>query len=218
MHLSKETQEILANFSTINQSIVLKPGKTLATISNAKTILAKADIEDTLEEEFGIYDLNQFLNVLGLFEQPSLDIGDKTVKISEGDEVVNYVKTEPSLIAVPPEEIKFPAGDVKFKVTADELKKLIKTAALLGSPEIVVEGDRENIYIGAQNIKNSGDNVYRFKIDETPHEFKMIFKTENMKMMVRDYEVEISHKGISKWESPGLTYYIAVDQQSTFRE
>lgn len=41
MKLSARTINILKNFSTINPSIVLKPGNTVTTISTNKTIMAR---------------------------------------------------------------------------------------------------------------------------------------------------------------------------------
>ena len=50
MNLSKRTQAILKNFAGINQSIVIKPGNILETVSNTKDILASATIEETFEQ------------------------------------------------------------------------------------------------------------------------------------------------------------------------
>jgi len=66
MYLSSETVQILKNLSTINQSILIKPGKQLNSMSVMKNILVKADIPEEFERTVAIYDLNQFLNCLSL--------------------------------------------------------------------------------------------------------------------------------------------------------
>ena len=70
MKLSDKTINLLKNFSTINQSILFKQGSRLRTISVMKNILAEATITEELPQDFGIYDLGQFLNCL-LYTSPS---------------------------------------------------------------------------------------------------------------------------------------------------
>ena len=60
MKLSDKTLTILKNFAGINNSILVKEGTNLRTISVAKNIHAEATIEEDFPREFGIYDLNQF--------------------------------------------------------------------------------------------------------------------------------------------------------------
>jgi len=75
MKLSDKTLTLLKNFSSINQSILFKEGNSLRTISVMKNILAEATIEEELPKDFGIYDLNQFLNGLNLHQNAELDFG-----------------------------------------------------------------------------------------------------------------------------------------------
>ena len=73
MKLSDKTLTLLKNFSSINQSILFKKGNSLRTISVMKNILAEASIDEDIPKDFGIYDLNQFLNGMGLHQHPELD-------------------------------------------------------------------------------------------------------------------------------------------------
>ena len=73
MKLSDNTLTILKNFAGINNSILVKEGNRLRTISVAKNILAEADITEEFPRDFAIYDLNQFLNGLSLHQDPDLD-------------------------------------------------------------------------------------------------------------------------------------------------
>ena len=62
MKLSENTLAILKNFSGINNSILVKSGNKLRTISVAKNILAEAEIIEEFPKNFAIYDLSKFLN------------------------------------------------------------------------------------------------------------------------------------------------------------
>ena len=73
MNLSDNTLGILKNFAGINNSILVKEGNQLRTISVMKNILAEAQIPEDFPRQFGIYDLNQFLNGLSLHSDPNLD-------------------------------------------------------------------------------------------------------------------------------------------------
>jgi hypothetical protein len=86
----------------------------------------------------------------------------------------------------------------------------------LGLPEIVVEGDGTNISISAGDTKNSSMNDYKENVEASESVFKHIFKVDNMKMMMLQYNVEISTKGISKFstEDGKATYYIATESRS----
>ena len=64
MKLSESTVNLLKNFSSINQSILFKAGNKLRTISVMKNILVEANVAEEFDKDFGIYDLNQFLNGL----------------------------------------------------------------------------------------------------------------------------------------------------------
>ena len=104
MKLSDSTLSLLKNFSTINQSILFKAGTKLRTISVMKNILAEATIAEELPQDFGIYDLGQFLNGMGLHQSPELDFKeDNYVVIKEGKMRSKYFFADPNVIITPPE-------------------------------------------------------------------------------------------------------------------
>ena len=51
MKLSEKTIDLLENFSSINQSILVKKGSKLRTISVMKNILAEAEVDENFEKE-----------------------------------------------------------------------------------------------------------------------------------------------------------------------
>jgi len=81
MKLSEQTVALLKNFSGINQNIQFKAGNKIQTISAQKNILVSAEIPESFPSDFAIYDLNKMLGVMSLFQDPDLEVGDKTMKI-----------------------------------------------------------------------------------------------------------------------------------------
>ena len=110
MNLSDNTVNILKNFAGINNSILVKQGNQLRTISVAKNILAEAEIPEDFPRDVAIYDLNQFLNGLSLHQDPDLDFSEETyLTISEGRRKVKYFFADPQVIIAPHEkEISLP--------------------------------------------------------------------------------------------------------------
>ena len=72
MELSESTLQVLRNFSGINQNLLIKSGSNIKTISEARNVVATADVTESFEKDFGIYDLNEFIGVMGLVDAPSL--------------------------------------------------------------------------------------------------------------------------------------------------
>ena len=86
MKLSESTVEVLKNFATINQSILFTDGKELNTVAVQKNLLGSATVAETFKSpngEFAIYDLNEFLSTLSLFEDPDVEFGEQFATISD---------------------------------------------------------------------------------------------------------------------------------------
>lgn len=219
MKLEGRTLSILKNFATINPSILFKPGDTLKTVSPTKTILAHAKLNQTVAKEFAIYDLSKFLSVISLFEQPAFKIEDKYVVISDNQQRVNYTFADPSMIVLPPEKIPQIANpEISFKFTSATLDRVQKAMGILKMPEIAVVGDGKTMFIEAVDSRNPSGDVFAIEVGVTPHTFKMIFKSENLKVIAGDYDVNISSKGIAHFQGEDVDYWIVAESSSTFRE
>lgn len=218
MNLDPRTLQILKSFAAINPSIHFKDGTTLKTISPTKTVMAKAILTDGFEQPFAIYDLSRFLGVLSLFENPDLTITDKHVEIrGKNGDSINYVVADASNIVTPPEkDIKLPSIDATFSLKADDFSRVIKALSVLGLPEIAVVGDEGKVFLQAADSKNPTGDVYRTPVGETDRTFRAIFKSENLKILPGDYEVEISKAGLSHFTGEGVEYWIAMEGTSKF--
>jgi len=220
MKLSDKTLSLLKNFSSINQSILFKQGNKLRTISVMKNILAEATITEDIPQDFGIYDLNQFLNGLGLHNSPELDFGNEGhVVIKEGRMRSKYFFADKSVIVTPPDkEINLPSEDVCFEVSTDQLDKLLKAANIYQLPDISAVGEGGVIKLVVRDKKNDTSNDFAIIVGETSSEFSFNFKVENIKVLPGTYEVVVSQKLLSRFTSKNhdLTYYIALEPDSTF--
>ena len=220
MKLSDKTLSVLKNFSTINQSILFKQGNRLRTISVMKNILAEATITEELPKDFGIYDLNQFLNGLGLHQSPELDFANEGhVVIKEGRMRSKYFFADPNVIITPPEKaITLPSEDVSFELRTEQLDKLLKAAAVYQLPDLAVVGGEGVVKILVRDKKNDTSNDFSIVVGETDKEFSFNFKVENIKILPGTYDVIVSQKLLSRFISKNhdLLYYIALEPDSTF--
>ena len=220
MKLSESTVNLLKNFSSINQSILFKEGTKLRTISVMKNILVEANVAEEFDKDFGIYDLNQFLNGLSLHASPELDFtNDEYVVIKEGRMRSKYFFADPSVIVAPPEkEITLPSEDVSFELSSQQLEKLKKASSIYQLPDVSVIGEAGVIKLVARDKKNNTSNDFSIVVGETEDEFTFNFKEENLKIVPGNYDVVISSKLLSRFTNQNIdvTYYIALEPDSSF--
>ena len=220
MKLSEKTLTTLKNFAGINNSILVKAGNKLRTISVAKNILAEAEIKEEFEKDFAIYDLNQFLNGLGLHQDPELDFKENSyLTIREGKRRVKYFFADPNVIISPPDkEIQLPTEDACFQLDSVTLEKLLKAAAVYQLPDFCAVGENGVIKLVVHDKKNDTSNEYAIVVGETDKEFVFNFKVENIKIIPGAYDVVVSSKLLSQFtnEAYNLKYYIALEPDSTF--
>ena len=217
MNLSNDTKEVLKNFSSINQNLMVNGGNVIGTMSAMKNIVAKATIPDTFQNEFAIYDLNEFLSALSLFKKPSLNFSEKSVKLDEegGGSSLNYFFSDPSIVTSPKTDITMPSVDVEFTFTQDTFNQIMKASAVLGTPDVEVKGTAGgDINLVVTDRKNDTSNDFSMKVGENSSStFSHFFKVENLKLLSGDYNVQVSNKGISHFKnvSKDIEYFIALE-------
>ena len=217
MKLSKETVGLFKNFAGINSNLLLKNGNKLATISAQKNVMADATVSESFPD-FGIYDLNEFLGAMSLFDDPELDFQDKYVSIKQGNMNIKFFAADSSVLTAPQKAITFPEAEINFNITADKLNMIQKTASVLRAADVSIVGDGSTITIVVGDKKNASGNSFSEPVGTTDKSFKVNLKVENLKMLPGDYEVSISSKKISRFKSTAtdLVYYVAVEADSTF--
>lgn len=215
MKLSDSTVTLLKNFSNINQSLMFKHGNSIRTISVMKNILAEATITEELPKDFGIYDLNQFLNGMSLHKDPELDFeNDNYVVIREGKSRSKYFFADPNVIISPPEKtLTLPSEDVCFVLSTQNLDRLLKAAAVYQLPDFSAVGEAGVVKLVVRDKKNETSNDFSIVVGETISTFEFNFKVENIKLIPGTYDVVVSKAGLSRFTSKDrdLTYFIALE-------
>jgi hypothetical protein len=221
MKLSKATLSKLKNFAEINSNLLIKSGSNLSTVSPAKNVASETTIEETFEFDsgsFGIYDLNEFMGVLSLFENPDLNFTDKFVEITEGKTSIKYFSANESVLVFPSKSINFPEPDIEFTLTEAAVSSIRKVAGVLKTLDVSFVGDGKDIVMKLGDRKNTTASTYSTVVGSTNKEFSINLKVDNIKLMLGEYKVSVAKKKISRFVSGDMTYYIAVEADSTFTE
>lgn len=219
MQIGKQTLDILKNFSTINPSIVIQIGNEISTMSNNKDVVAYAKVEETFDKEVGIYDLNEFIATLNLFDTPEVELGDSQLTISDGNSRCSYGYADTDIIVSPRKKISFPSTDVTFDLTKEVFDRIMKASSTLGLQNILLIKDKNgDIKLTAMDTKNTNSNAFSVVVgkDTRPGvDYRFVFPAGNLKMARGDYKVEISQKMISKFSSDDIEYFVALEKTST---
>ncbi len=223
MELSENTLNVLKNFSGINPNMMIRSGKTIKTISEARTVLSTAVVDADFPKDFGIYDLNEFMGVLQLVDTPNLKFEDDYVIVNDstGRSKVKYFYSSEDTLTTPQKDITMPEADVKFKLDNETLNKLKRAASTLGHSEISISGKDGVLSLSVVDSQNKTSNVFSIDVDgefDNDATFNFILSTNNLKILPGDYEVEISRKLISQFKHTSLDvkYWIALEKTSTF--
>lgn len=220
--ISNDTLSVLRNFSSINPNVVLKPGQEVKTISEAKNILAVADITEDFPTEMGIYDLNEFLSVVNLVNDPQLSFGDNHVDVVGGNSKVKYFFSDSSILTTPQKDITMPDCEVTVSFTDDILSQIRKAASALGHSEMSISATDEGVNIKVFDSKDSSANIYNIQLANDAGykegQFEFVININNLKLLDGDYEVNISSKLISEWKNTTkpVRYYIALEKNSNY--
>ena len=224
MKISADTVNVLKNFAAINSNIVINPGNKIMTISEAKNILAEVKVEEEFNNTVGIYDLQEFLNVLQLVDTPSLKFEENFMRIggNGGRAMVTYYYSDPEILTTPTKPINMPEEDVWFTLDETTANSLKKAAAVFGHSQLLIEADSGSIKLSVVDPDNSTANEYSIVVDGgyKSENFKFIINISNLKMIPGSYNVKISKKLISQFtnEESNVVYWIALEKTSTYGE
>ncbi|ASD50388.1 DNA polymerase processivity factor [Acidovorax phage ACP17] len=209
--MQPKTIEILKSFAAINQGIVVREGNVLRTMSQSKNIFGTATVPDDFPREFAIYNLNELLSVLSLFEAPEIGYGDDAITIKQGRSTIQYVYSSPAVVVAPPADKSIPVKDVQleFDLTKEGLTALLKAAAVMKAADLVVTKKG----LSAIDKKRGGENSYQVDLDvegDTNDEFSV--KIDTLKGVIpANYRVRVTPRVIS-FDAEGLSYVIALDK------
>ena len=223
MKLSQETLDILKNFAGINSNILVEPGNTIRTVSPVKNVLAEAEVEETFDVQFGIWDLNKFLSTVSLFSEPEFEFnGNHVIIRGKGGSSVKYFYSEPQLLTTVNKKINMPEPVINFELKESDYSELLRAGSVLQLPDLAVRTDGGTIEMVIHDKEDATSNSYSIELGPLPHDdhdFSFNFKVENLKMMSGDYDVSITDKVVSRFvnKNTNVTYWIALEADSTYK-
>lgn len=214
MRLSKDTYNILKNFASINSNIMINPGNSLKTVSTGKNIYAEAKIAEDFDVSVPIWDLNKFLGVVSMFNNPDLEFHDTHVVISNGRSSVTYYYSEPTLLTIPNRSINMPVPTVEFDLDEKNLNDILKAASILQVNDLRMVAADGKVTISVDDASQSNSNSFTVEIDsdQINEEFDGIINVSEIKFIPGSYTVSLTSSIISKFKHKtlDLSYYIAV--------
>jgi len=223
MNISENTIQILKNYGTINPNFIARKGNVITTISEAKNILSSCSVEEEFDQDLGIYDLNEFLNVLSLVDQPKLSMEEKWVTISDqtGRSKIKYFFTDPEMLTSPTEKMidnarNMDTFDVSFTLDSDTLNRIKRAATALGHTSMKVEAnDTGGVVLMVFDAENPTSNTFAIDVPgQGQGQGQYVINISNLKIVSGDYDVKISNKNISNFihkEKP-IQYWIALEK------
>ena len=212
MQFSEETIQILKNFATINPSMHFRPGNQQITISPDETIVGKATFAENIPLEFGIYEFNKFLSVLSLFDKdspPDIEFDTRNLTISQGSRRAHYGYCDIGLIKSVKKEHQLPVADLGFRLPQVTFSQIMKAANVMQLPNLAFVGDGSKISAKVFNLKGSTKDHMTYEVGDSVQEFETIFDVLTLKMLPRDYDVQVCHQGLTYFVAENLEYVIA---------
>ena len=226
MELNENIMQILKNFAGINSSIVIEQGNQIKTISEARNVLGSALIDQSFPRDFGVYDLNELLNVLSLVDTPRVRFDDSYMLIGDtsGRSTIKYFYTDQEMLTKAPDKFNMPEPDVSFELTNDVLNRIKRAASALGHTELgIVSGESGIVTLCVQDSENNTSNSFSIDIPAEYDQsipFNFICNISNLKLLPGDYDVQISSKLISRFSNQDnkMEYFIALEKSSQYGE
>jgi len=222
MKISKETLDVLKNFSAINPNLVIGKGNVLSTIAEAKNIMASCEVSETFDKDVGIYDLNEFLSALSLIEDPEFEFGDSSVCIKSDLTSLTYRYADKSILTSPDRAVNMPETELNIELSADVINRIRRAGAALNHPvvSITTNANDPKLYLQVKDPSNSASNIFQYELNATydvDSAFDYQFLISNLKLIGGDYKVAVSSKLISHWKcinNYSVEYWIALEKTS----
>lgn len=222
MQLTESTLAVLKNFATIQPNVILNEGNTVKTIAEAKNVMSVAVLDQSFDKTVGIYNLDEFLNVLSLVDTPELTFGNEFVTVSDatGRSKIKYFYSDIGILTSPAKDIPMPEAEVKFTLDEVTLGRIRRAASALGHEKMTITATEGGIKICVVDHTDSTSNAFEITVPGTcdSTEFTFVMNISNMKLIAGDYDVEVSSRLISKFTNKGsdVSYFIALEKSSTY--
>lgn len=226
--LTPDTIAILENYAAIAKGVILKPGE-LKTLSKTGASAAAATITEEFPHEVPVHDILNFLNVLGLFNEPIIEFNEakKFMTITDATDPsrsTRFYYSAPELMKSPKGRIRPSGPEVRFKLTESQLAVLVKATAVLKKPEWAVIAAGKTIKLVTYNSKEPNSNDFSLIVEGDPNgvECTSVFSFENIRLLKGNYDVIVTEQlgqftNTDRAKSGGeLLYWIGVEATTKF--
>lgn len=221
MKISNQTLQVLKNYASINPNLLVQAGNVLTTISVNKNIFATAQVEESFPTSFAIYDLQQFLGIISIFDDPEFVFNESSVVIKSGNKSIEYMYAAPELIISPSEgiiaKIAVSNPEVVFNLSSQNLNEIQKATSILQLESINVVSSDGKVSVVVADPKNPSSNKFSVEVDgQSTSNIDMVFGAESLKLIPGDYSVSISSSGISSFSNSKLNikYFVMASTPS----
>ena len=236
MQITKQTTAILTNFETINSSILVKPGSQLETISAQKNIIARANVSETFTQQFGIYDVKEFVKVItsSVMKNAEIEFDEEYLTLVKDGSSLKYWYSDETTFIHPDMELQMPETEIHFELEEDSLTSVLNIAKILKTPDLALTSDGKTISLSVldsmgtrrkrvpnpANTKKNIDVVAPYADFSTPvgegngDTYVIFWKTQNISKLAKgSYDVSISKQGISHFSNQeiDLEYWITIE-------
>ena len=221
--MSQGTLDILKNFSTINSNLLIRVGSKIETLSPLRNLLASAVVNESFEQEFGVWDLDRFLGTVSLVDDPEFEFYDKHMYIvGSNGERVKFYYAEPKLLTTVNKNINMPDSVVSFDLKKEHQQQIQRASSVLQLPDLCIRSRDDVIEMVVLDKVDNTTNSYSIEVgnNDSGASFGFFYKTENLKMILGNYRVDISDKAISQFtnEDVDLKYWIALENDSHYED
>ena len=225
MKISRKTLSIWQTFAQISTNLLVKPGNKILTKNAVGSIQGRAEVEEQFPVQFAIYDLSQLLSLINVSEDADIEFGEKSMLIKYGnDSEVEYYYADASLITQPAENVPQMEKIYTFKMTANDITAINKTASIVSTTLSSVIGGKGKAILTISDPKNSTSHSYKKVLGPCDQTFTVKMAVDSFKPTADEYTVNITHitsKAVNKilafffeCTTRSHTYLIAADTSS----
>ena len=228
MKISKTTLAVLSSFTALNPSIRIKEGNVLATVNVGmednkfvpiKSVLVRAEVEETFPRDVCIYNLKQLLQIVSTFTgEPEFDFTEDHLVISVKNKKVKFAYCKPTTIISPKNDIITVAenGDVvSFILDVKSLVQLKKLSNIIKNDDLFIRSTPENFVelVLTNDVDASNEcNILVEKEVESKFDIKISMKNIAFVDTDTDYNVKI----VTDLGGSEILQFNAIDKKLTY--
>jgi hypothetical protein len=220
MKLSTFTLQVLENFTSINQGIVIlkdnvaNGGTEIRSMSPDEAMQAYVIIPEKFNHDVVISDLKQVLNVIKQSNDSSLDFGENQVSIISDNSTTQITyANEHEVKSEYKKTLKVRGDAFHFTLSQENLIKILKLSDILQLPNIKLHLEKGQVVatsVDRTNPDAKSNHVIVGEANDTELAAKILplmFERSMFKLIPNTYEVEVCN-GLARLKAENLEYFI----------